>query len=58
MRLGLAMASEEYRSELATRRANLEPEGLWATWWAKHFHGWRPKEPAASGFSADEHRAG
>ena len=40
MRLGLAMASEEYLSELATRRANLQPEGLWATWWAKHFHGW------------------
>jgi hypothetical protein len=42
MRLGVAMTSEEYRSELAARRANLQPEGRWATWWAKHFHGWRP----------------
>lgn len=42
MRLGVAMTSEEYRHELAARRAKLEPEGLWATWWAKRFHGWRP----------------
>ncbi|HET8778982.1 MAG TPA: hypothetical protein VFM66_02830, partial [Agromyces sp.] len=42
MRLGIAMVSDEYLSELATRRANLQPEGVWATWWAKHFHGWSP----------------
>ena len=49
MRLGIAIASEEYRRELATRRANLQPEGAWATWWAKHFHGWTPDAtPAAS----------
>lgn len=44
MRLGVAMTSEEYRNELAERRAKLQPEGLWATWWAKHFHGWRPSQ--------------
>jgi len=49
MRLGIAIASEEYRRELAARRANLAPEGAWATWWAKHFHGWRPDAtPGAS----------
>lgn len=49
MRLGIAMASEEYRRELAERRANLAPEGAWATWWAKRFHGWRPDgRPATS----------
>lgn len=49
MRLGIAIASEEYRRELAARRANLQPEGAWATWWAKHFHGWTPDaKPAAS----------
>lgn len=50
MRLGIAIASEEYRRELASRRAMLQPEGPWATWWAKHFHGWVPKpaEPEAS----------
>lgn len=42
MRLGIAIASEEYRRQLAERRANLAPEGVWATWWAKRFHGWRP----------------
>jgi hypothetical protein len=42
MRLGMAMTSEEYRNELAARRATLQPEGRWATWWAKRFHGWRP----------------
>lgn len=45
MRLGVAIASPEYRDELAARRAALQPEGPWATWWAKRFHGWRP--PAA-----------
>ena len=49
MRLGIASASAEYRRELAARRANLQPEGAWATWWAKHFHGWTPDpKPAAS----------
>ncbi|NUT59042.1 MAG: hypothetical protein HOQ00_09420 [Agromyces sp.] len=49
MRLGIAIASDEYRRELAARRANLQPEGAWATWWAKHFHGWTPDpKPAAS----------
>lgn len=48
MRLGIAMASDEYRRELAERRANLAPEGAWATWWAKHFHGWRPDGDAAA----------
>lgn len=49
MRLGIAIASEEYRRELAERRANLAPEGAWATWWAKRFHGWRPDgRPATS----------
>jgi hypothetical protein len=43
MRLGLAVASEAYRRELAARRATLAPEGLWATFWAKRFHGWRPE---------------
>ncbi len=47
MRLGIAMASDEYRNELAARRAKLEPEGWWATWWAKRFHGWRPAEESA-----------
>ena len=42
MRLGIAIASDDYQRELAARRANLAPEGAWATWWAKHFHGWRP----------------
>ena len=42
MRLGVAIASDDYQRELAARRANLAPEGAWATWWAKHFHGWRP----------------
>ncbi len=42
MRLGVAMESPEYLQELADRRANLMPEGMWATWWAKHFHGWQP----------------
>ena len=27
-----------------TRREQLEPDGRWATWWAKHFHDWRPSE--------------
>ncbi|WP_136709521.1 hypothetical protein [Agromyces sp. H66] len=44
MRLGDAMASPEYRAELAARRGMLRPEGPWATWWAKHFHAWRPPE--------------
>ncbi len=39
-RLGPAMRSEAYCSELERRRRLLAPEGLWATWWAKHFHGW------------------
>ncbi len=43
MRLGLAMQSAEYAHELAARRALLAPEGAWATWWAKHFHGWVPQ---------------
>ena len=48
MRLGIAIASDEYRRELAARRANLQPEGAWATWWAKHFHGWTPDPKAAA----------
>ena len=50
MRLGIAIASDDYQHELAARRANLAPEGAWATWWAKHFHGWTPGQqpPAAS----------
>jgi hypothetical protein len=39
-RLGPAMRSEAYCSELERRRRLLAPEGPWATWWAKHFHGW------------------
>ncbi|MDR6906527.1 hypothetical protein J2X63_002213 [Agromyces sp. 3263] len=42
MRLGVAIASQEYQAELAARRARLQPDGPWATWWAKHFHGWTP----------------
>jgi hypothetical protein len=49
MRLGLAIASDEYRAELEARRAKLAPEGLWATWWAKHFHGWSPAHVAPKG---------
>ncbi|MFD4422868.1 hypothetical protein ACFWN7_15385 [Agromyces sp. NPDC058484] len=48
MRLGVAIASDEYRSELAARRANLQPEGLWAAWWAKHFHHWSPDATGTS----------
>ena len=47
MRLGLAIESPEYAEELAARRALLDPEGVWATWWAKHFHGWVPRPEAA-----------
>ncbi|WP_173923415.1 hypothetical protein [Agromyces sp. Marseille-P2726] len=50
MRLGVAIESAEYTQELAARRALLDPEGAWATWWAKHFHGWVPRpEPDAAG---------
>ena len=55
MRLGVAMTSEEYRNELAARRATLQPEGWWATWWAKHFHGWQPDTEAPTTRGA--HRA-
>lgn len=44
MRLGVAMTSAEYRGELTTRRSQLVPEGPWATWWAKRFHGWHPPQ--------------
>ena len=30
MRLGIAIASDDYQRELAARRANLAPEGAWA----------------------------
>jgi hypothetical protein len=54
MRLGEAMASREYLDELAARRAALQPEGPWATWWAKRFHDWRPPaEREASGTTRD-----
>lgn len=50
MRLGTAMRSREYLDELTARRAALQPEGPWATWWAKRFHDWRPPvEREASG---------
>lgn len=39
-RLGQAVRSTAYGDELKSRRKLLAPEGLWATWWAKHFHGW------------------
>jgi len=48
MRLGVAMHSAEYLAELATRRSQLEPEGPWATWWAKRFHGWQPPTDTTS----------
>jgi pimeloyl-ACP methyl ester carboxylesterase len=47
MRLGLAIASEEYQRDLATRRENLAPKGPWAVSWAYCFHGWRPQKPAS-----------
>jgi hypothetical protein len=39
-RLGPAVQSDAYRDELRRRRRLLAPEGPWATWWAKNFHGW------------------
>jgi hypothetical protein len=48
MRLGVAMKSAEYLSDLTTRRSQLTPEGRWATWWAKHFHDWQPSTDAAA----------
>jgi hypothetical protein len=48
MRLGVAMRSPEYLAELATRRSQLAPEGPWATWWAKRFHGWHPPAETAA----------
>ena len=54
LRLGTAMKSREYLDELAARRAALQPEGPWATWWAKRFHDWRPPaEREASGTTRD-----
>jgi hypothetical protein len=47
MRLRDAIASDEYRRELATRRENLAPKGLWAVSWAYCFHGWRPQKSAS-----------
>jgi len=47
MRLGDAIASSEYRRELATRRENLAPKGVWAVSWAYCFHGWRPQKSAS-----------
>lgn len=47
MRLGDAIASDEYRRELATRRENLAPKGPWAVSWAYCFHGWRPEKSAS-----------
>ena len=50
MRLGIAIASDDYQRELAARRANLAPRARGRTWWAKHFHGWTAGQqpPAAS----------
>ena len=52
MRLGVAMKSDEYLDELATRRSQLTPEGRWATWWARHFHDWPPSTDATTTIGA------
>jgi hypothetical protein len=57
MSLGAAISSQEYLQELADRRAALMPEGRWATWWARNFHGWQPvSDPAAVASGSDAPR--
>ena len=48
MRLGIAIASDEYRPERAARRATQQPHGAGATGWGQHFHRWTPPPPAAA----------
>ena len=54
MSLGAAISSQEYLQELADRRAALMPEGRWATWWARNFHGWQPVTDPGAGVSGSD----
>jgi len=57
-RLGPAIESAAYSDELRRRRRLLAPEGRWATWWAKHFHGWPMPDDEASVAAAAAGAAG